>query len=384
MKKIGIINFHYSNNNYGAVLQAAALASILEQKGFNAEHIDYIPYKNSKRLPLKIKIRHLIIRFLDLIKIKEIIKKIRGDKIYIKDDVSGDHIFEEFRKTWVRRSEEIYHTSDELAKVEKDYDVIIVGSDQVWRPRMYVNPYSDVYAYFLQFASKKIKKVSYAASFGVEQWEASLDEVITRDVTTAISTFDSISVREASGVNICREQFNVQATHVLDPTLLAGTDFFSKIIAEANVKSNLDNLVYYKLDSNKLFLDGLSVIATSLNVNVENIYYNSTPSGYEYNNVPLWLSKIKDSKLVVTDSFHCVCLAILFEKDFICIGNSERGLARLKSLLSQLKIEDRLLDDDINFSKVYFNLESIDYAKVNQILCELRVTSSQFLFEALA
>ncbi|WP_299568281.1 polysaccharide pyruvyl transferase family protein [uncultured Shewanella sp.] len=383
MKKIGVVNFHYSNNNYGAVLQAAAIASILEQKGFDAEHIDYIPYENTKRVPLKIKIRHLIILFLDIIKVKSIIKKLRGDKIYIKDDVCGNQIFEDFRNKWIKRTEETYHSSDNLAKIENDYDAIIVGSDQVWRPRMYVNPYSDVYAYFLQFAGSKTKKISYAASFGVERWETSLDDLITRDVTTAISSFDSISVREKSGVSICSEQFNVEATHVIDPTLLAGTDFFNKVIEEANIETKSDNLVYYKLDSNKLFLNRISQIANSFNVDIENIYYNSTPSGYEYNSVPLWLSKIKNSKLVVTDSFHCVCLAILFEKDFICIGNSERGLARLKSLLSQLNIEDRLIEDEIDFAKTYFKLESIDYENVNQILCELRISSSNFLFKAL-
>lgn len=383
MKKVGIINFHYSNNNYGAVLQAAALESIISDLGFSVEHIDYIPQKNSENEPLKFKLRRLIVRILEFVKLKKIFISLRGDKIYVKDEVTGNHIFEEFRGKWLKRSAGKFHKASDLKAIKDDYDSIIVGSDQVWRPRMYVNPFSDAYAYFLQFAGKDTKKVSYAASFGVDEWEKSLHPLITSEVSNAIKQFDAISVREASGVDVCKEQFDVESVHVLDPTLLAGKGFFENIIEDEKVNICGGKVGYYKLDSDSQFISQLNIIAKNLNTSISNIYYNKTPSGYEYNTVASWLANIRDCKLIVTDSFHCVCLAIIFQKEFLCIGNKERGLARLHSLLNILGIEERLIEDELDFSKVYDLLPAIDYESVNRQLESLKGNSKDFLMRAL-
>ncbi|EIH6892421.1 hypothetical protein BFH61_002780, partial [Escherichia coli] len=47
--KIGILNFQYSDHNYGAVLQAVALENVLKQLGKNAEHINFIPKKKGNK-----------------------------------------------------------------------------------------------------------------------------------------------------------------------------------------------------------------------------------------------------------------------------------------------------------------------------------------------
>lgn len=384
MKKVGIINFHYSNNNYGAVLQASSISSVISDLGYSVEHIDYIPQKNTDNEPLKLKLRRLAIRFLELIKIKKLLIALRGDKVYIKDEVSGNHIFEDFRSKWVPRSERTFYKASDLKAIGDDYDSLFVGSDQVWRPRMYVNPFSDTYAYFLQFAGKNTKRISYAASFGVDAWEKSLHPSITSDVNNAINQFNAISVREASGVQICKEQFKVQAEHVLDPTLLVGKNFFESIIADEEVRVSAGKVVYYKLDSNEQFISRLNEIAKKLDTSIKNIYYKKTASGYEYNTVAAWLANIRDCKLIVTDSFHCVCFSILFEKDFVCIGNKERGLARLYSLLSILGLEDRLIDDELDYSETYNTLPAIDYEKVKVKLELLKENSKDFIVKALS
>ena len=105
-----------------------------------------------------------------------------------------------------------------------NYDCYIIGSDQTWRPK-YVY---DIKYYFLDFlpTSYSVKRIAYAPSFGTNEWEFSPS--LTAECKEYISRFSAISVREDAGVSLCKKYFNVQATHVLDPTfLLSQEDYIS-------------------------------------------------------------------------------------------------------------------------------------------------------------
>jgi hypothetical protein len=81
--------------------------------------------------------------------------------------------------------------------------------------------------------------------------------------------------------------------------------------------------------------------------------------------VESWLRAFYDSEFIVTDSFHACVFSILFHKQFLVIGNKDRGLARIHSLLSMFGLEDRLTSDtciDIN------RMKTIDYDRVDEIL----------------
>ena len=100
-----------------------------------------------------------------------------------------------------------------------DFDAFIVGSDQVWR-RLYM---PDIYREYLSFAEGwNVRRISYAASFGTEEWEYSPLE--TTECRRLLQKFDAVSVREASGVSLCKKHFGVEAVHVVDPTLLLDRD----------------------------------------------------------------------------------------------------------------------------------------------------------------
>ncbi|MEX6383171.1 polysaccharide pyruvyl transferase family protein [Providencia hangzhouensis] len=64
------------------------------------------------------------------------------------------------------------------------------------------------------------------------------DPIITNSIKSYLSKFDAISVREDSGVKICNDIFSVNSTHVLDSTLLAGKEFFDKIISSSSIASS--------------------------------------------------------------------------------------------------------------------------------------------------
>ncbi|EPZ8358848.1 polysaccharide pyruvyl transferase family protein [Enterobacter hormaechei] len=377
IQKIGIINFQYSDHNYGAVLQAAALEKVLERKGFSVKHIDFISTPEKIISPIVI-----AKKILKRIGLTTIIKKILGRKILIKHDVSNQEAFENFRKRWINRTKR-FDTFESLKNEPLDFDAVIVGSDQVWRPTMY-NRRNDYKVYFLSFLKKGCKKISYAASFGVDYWEVK-DEIVTSEIADMVRGFDAISVREKSGISICKNIFLADSTHVLDPTLLAGKGIFDEIIASYNeIDVTCKQIVYYKLDVDDIFLSNIQQFSAYKNKKVTNIYYNKVETGYAYYSVGQWLSNIRESEIVITDSFHCVCFCILFHKDFICCINESRGLSRLKSLLMMLGIEDRICSSDDDFINKYNNLRPIDYSVVDNILLKQRILSEEFLMNSLS
>lgn len=378
-KKIGLLNFHYSDHNYGAVLQAAALADVVTQLGYNAEHINFIPAKIEQKKTL----RQRLVAVLAALGIKSLLKRLLGKKVYIKSQVTGSEVFEQFRSTWVARSPQTYTAATQLNKIGTTYAAVVVGSDQVWRPGMFVNKQQDIVAYFLSFLPDSVKRISYAASFGVDKWEETQNRALTKHVHDAIKKFNAVSVREQTGIAICREIFGVTAQHVLDPTLLNGVEFFQRVVKQAEVAPQNKNVVYYKLDVDSAFIRAIEHIGDILQAPTEDIYYQKSEAGYRYIPVANWLAKIRDSKFVVTDSFHCVCLAILFNKEFICFANKDRGLARLQSLLVSLGIEGRLCDEQQSLASFFAECKPIDYNNVNTKLAELRIGSLAFLKDAL-
>ncbi|MCD9529097.1 polysaccharide pyruvyl transferase family protein [Photobacterium carnosum] len=355
-KKIGILNFQFSNNNYGAVLQAAALQFVIENKGIECEHIDFRPNKYRGVL------------FYPKMLVKKFLKK----PIPVIATISGSHVFEDFRLKYLKRTKIFTRESHQLVELSDSYSHVIVGSDQVWRPEYtYLQPA----AFFLNFVPSKVKKISYAASFGLDDW--TYDEKMTGKIKQLLNKFNYISVREKSGNDICKRVFNVDSTHVLDPTLLVGADFFLDMIKVDDHKLK-NELVYYKLDESDDFMASINEISIKLKLEIENIYHNNG----EFNSVTNWLESIKNSKFIVTDSYHCICFCILFKKNFICSANPSRGLTRITSLLEIFGLEDRLcLNEKELSSERYFKI--IDYTKVDKLLLLNREKSEKFLYKSL-
>ena len=97
-----------------------------------------------------------------------------------------------------------------------------------------------------------------------------------------------------------------------------------------------------------------------------------------------FISNLYNSKFVITDSFHGVCFAIIFKKNFICIANKGRGIARFESLLNRLNLQDRILYNPEDFAGRENLLEQeIDYNSVYNILEKEKETSFKFLIDAL-
>jgi hypothetical protein len=377
--KIGII-CHPLYYNYGGILQAWALEQVLVQRGHEVVHYEVKQpiYRPSLVLIVK-RLGYKILRNWEC----SIFSERHNNKIWnrkIKFPQS-------FVKTHINRVLVNHLTEIDLSLL----DVFIVGSDQVWRPeynRGYCYDY-DIANAFLSFTEgvTNLKRIAYAASFGVDNWEFTDDE--ESRCKTAIQQFDAISVREKSGVELCATHFGVSAEHVLDPTMLLNADnyrviaqkysnneclmpkgdLFCYILDEAQGKSDLID----KLKSTNSF--------TPFSVGVSSADMVNPKVGKQQQPVEYWLKGFDQSSLVVTDSFHAVVFSILFRKPFVVFANKERGIARLASLLSLFGLENRLITRAEDFSEEMLRpLPNSVYERLDL----LREKSNKFLDSALA
>ena len=368
------------HSNYGGILQAYALQTVIERMG-NA--VDVLNKSRLKHISLWRKPVIYIGRFFEKVILKKnvVIREETKHNARIKREKSIQQNTSKFVEKYIHARN--IATFNGIRNI--DYDAFVVGSDQVWRKK-YINdtlvaPISDA---FLGFARKwNVCKIAYAASFGVDEWEYSKEE--TAVISQLLRKFKIVSVREASGIRLCREYCNVDAKVMLDPTLLLTREDYNTLIPNAN-QNHAGELFVYVLDRSRDKELLVERVATH-----HQLAINRVGADVENRRLPVeeriqppiedWLSGIANAKMVITDSFHACLFSIIYHKPFVVIGNPERGMSRFQSILSMLHLSNHLLCsvDDYN--------ENNDYAIDNHcyvLLKELQKVSYEYLQSALA
>lgn len=346
--KVGILTLPL-HANYGGILQAYALQTILERMGHEVVVIQN-DYDGIRRFPAT---------KLPLIWGKRILRKIQG---------SSSPVFLEWKKKrelpvetqyvqqFINHNIHIYKVEDLTSIPNGEFDAIVVGSDQIWR-RSYTRRIwkTDIQNAFLLFASEwKIKRVAYAASFGIDRWDYSAKE--TSECATLAKRFDGISVREDSGMSLCSKYLGIKVKLVLDPTMLLSKDDYIKLIEQAKIPRNEGKLFSYILDRNVEIDSFVNRVAADHDMKPYSITLSadySLPVEKRIKpSVETWLRGFYDAELVVTDSFHGCVFSIIFGKPFIALGNANRGMSRFSSLLRMFGLEDHLINDVNDYSSV--------------------------------
>jgi len=363
MMKIGILNLSWANDNYGAILQAVGLEQTLKNLGYEAETIN-IFYKT---------------KICDLFSKNGVKRVLR--KIIFKSNINNAHSLVQFRNNNMNLTKKVFFDSSDFYKHKFDFDACIVGSDQVWKD-VFINS-EWVQVYFLDFLRDDINKIAYAASFGKDTWTAGADT--TQYIKNCLQKFNAVSVREIGGVKICKEIFGIDAQTAIDPSLLVGRDFWEDVIDKNNSVDHARDIVFFLIHKKKrkMFMRLIEMIRKKSGKQIKEISKHNL-LGRFYEPVPIWLRKIKNAELVITDSLHGVCFSIIFEKQFIAYMPNENGtLTRIVSLLGQLGISDRLISnvDEKNVDDLL--KKNIDYSRVNMLLEKMREDSMDFLKKAL-
>lgn len=364
--------------NYGGILQCYALLTTLRSEGYDASVIDIQYKKNNKWDITKSVIKAIVKKFILRQKNVVLYNTALSEK---NKAIIRQNIIPFIQNNIKPKTPPIYGTQYLKDNPHiSDFDIFIVGSDQVWRPM-----YSDIYTYFLGFVEGKgHKKISYAASFGVDKWEYSDEK--TKLAADLIRGFSAVSVREDSGIELCKKYLNTDAIRVLDPTMLLKKEDYLKLIYEQ--KKQERGMMVYILDINKKKRGIINKVSTLSGYQEFNVNNQNTEKEYKsarervVPSIENWLCGFRDCKFVITDSFHGTVFSILFNVPFLVYGNQERGLSRFLSLLKIFGLQNRLISDEKHITEELIN-ESIDWQEVNTILVKQREASTAFLTNSL-
>lgn len=358
------------NNNYGGILQAYALRKYLIKKGHEVIHVEEkdkqsVVHWSSYRFNTWWYVRRFIRQVLSL---KQDEKRIEVDNDRYQTRKNTNSI-----RRFVKDNFNILTVKDFRDLEKHSFDTIIVGSDQIWRP----NYYKQIEDAFLSFAvGWDLKKITYAPSFGVENWE--YNDLQTEHCVRLVKEFDAISTREDEGVVLCKEKLKVNAIRLLDPTMLLERSSYEAIVGEKvdPVPTQLTSYILDLTTDKKKIVDfivkerKLKHIPLGLVGQKEKINDDSLEN---------WLKAFLQAELVFTDSFHGCVFALLFHKPFVVFGNKNRGISIFNSLLRLFGLEDRLVQSTENVEDI-LNRE-IDWIKVDEVLYVERGRSALFFKE---
>lgn len=342
-------------NNYGALLQYYALQQYLQKRG---HHVYWIRCLSGGR-EIGFSLKSYIKSFL------------RRDICSYQDTIKCHQSFMEFVNRYLNLSESQYSDNQDLSKNPPKADIYITGSDQVWGGILQEN--------YLRFVDDNSKKVSYAASFGSADKPKEQLEIIK----SWIRDFRAVSVREASGVEICKTM-GIEATLLIDPSLLLNnSEYPTKEVETTDFVFcyflNVKGLESIRWDELLCFAKSkhcqLKVCAVQGSERFFPKNYLVAPSPEE------WLGYYKKAKYVVTNSFHGTAFSIIFRKQFGVVlqqGNNSNQNTRMENILSMFNLQNRIVSPDCNLEDIMMN--DINWQETSDLLAHQR-ERSYFFFE---
>ena len=364
MLKIGILTLSASNN-CGSLLQTYALKKLLEEYG-DVEVINFSSIKSHEMY--------------DIISLK------RGKRDALRRIIKFRNLWRErkdyssFRKKYLNiKGKELY--SKDLEKISHNYDVVVVGSDQVWNINMF--DFDD--AFFLEWAQSK--KISYACSLGNSDLKNSDNY---NHILHCLRSFSSISVREETGKKCLEDCLKQTIEKTLDPTLVISENVWRDFIKSRYIHS--DYIFFYSwayCDNSTLSIVCEESKKSGLPVYVidSRKWISKNPKDYNFRLYPhsgpiVFLNLMKYATKCYVESFHGMVFAYTFKKNFWLLDTHSRFDdldLRLKEFVELLGSESRILTK--------YNVDQIDqdkqfnYSK-NMYLQNMKEKSIKYLKDA--
>ena len=383
----------YGHNNYGTSLQGYALLKIIQQLGYEIEVIHY-----EKQLTVMEKIAW-VINALRVGEMKELKKRIsinKEKKIYpqyaegLKKRTDAVDAYKKKKLAPFFRKYIGYHA---LHEGSKNYDTVVVGSDQVWTPLSLPNRFFN-----LLFVEDSVRKIAYASSFGVSE----IPRFQRKATGQFLNRFNKIGVREVRGKEIVEELSSQKAQVVADPTLLLTRDDWESEIKEIISESTKKNMACsaekpyifcYFISSNEDARKQAKILSEETDLPIITIRHmeqyrdidetigDEVPYAVDPNDFVRYISH---ATYVCTDSFHCTVFSIIFHRQFMTFyrtNNTDKRNrnSRIDSLFYVLGVNrEHLYGGDIK--KI---TTPVEWECVDTNLKTLRTQSLSFLIDAL-
>lgn len=338
--------------NYGAILTTYALYRLLEEMGKRPELLDYAPLQGPAR---------------------------KGGR----ENISVSFM----KRQGICCSRPLERDADFNALNDR-LETFVIGSDQVWR-WLYTKRYG--YAYFLDYVRGEKRKVAFASSFGIDRDERPSES--QAKARRYLQAFDAVSVRERSGVDILREHYGIDGEWVLDPVFLCGREAYETLTAR-QAREDEPYILSYVLEPKSGIHRHIAKLAQERGLKVVNIVDAQRDAAkwascFERGEVAAdvtperWLHYIRHCEFFVTDSFHGVCYALIYNRPFVCVAPPKRGLARFESILSTVGLQRCMLQPECGEAEWREALRPIDWETVNGTLDKERERSINWLHGAL-
>lgn len=350
--KIGILTYHRAEN-YGALLQAYALRTYLQSKGHEVSFVDYWPDYHVNYFKLFAWKRFMSANW------KGKIEYLLGATVWLCP-----------RMTRSKRLQRFIHERlgvtgkpryNEKTKATEHYDVVVYGSDQIWRKQnMGGVGFDDWY-----FGTENVvadKKIVYAGSMGTVKTTEKDDAYVKK----MMQNFERISVREAD-LDSYLKGLGVASQQVIDPVFLLSKEEWEAVADKKQEKRKY--ILFYNLlnkPESVRFAERLSK-ETGLPIKELNKKMSFKHLGKRYisgASVEEFLRMIKDAEYVVSNSFHGVAFSMIFQKQFYAVGFGERG-NRVKTLLANAGASERFVTEPTVSS---LDLTPINYLSVDEKL----------------
>lgn len=360
--EIGIVTF-FKSYNYGVWLQAYATQKYLELQGYNVEMINYSNSYEKLKTRMSYKEGDRTIGYLT-----SFFKSLLFGKVRYYNKGFRNHINECYRL-----SKKEYTDVAQMSDVS--YDILIVGSDQVWNPKI-TNGLDQVF--LLQFGNAK-KRMSIASSLGSKE----LSPSDKGQLVQALQSFDGISVREEFAREYLQKEIDQLIKVLCDPTFLITRNQWIEFVAKkskyynvqdkyiltyfvSNEKRKDNNIVLVKEYSKKFNLPVWAIqFSTYFSDGVDKKILGASMFDF--------IALLLRAELVITDSFHGTALSANLNKNFIAIANTENPV-RTQNLLSKIGLLDR-----INLSPRQYT--DINYSLVNEKITAIRRDSQEWITE---
>lgn len=380
-QKVGILNVQWTDN-YGAVLLAYALQSVIESMGYCAEIIDYRPSAANEQSSLIKRIKKKIVQ--DGINgvVNRLFRKIfrKQDNNVNFSSVEKHKKFELFRNNYLNRSivYQAIHDGDNL-----DYDLYVVGSDVIWKPDRVLSFESEVY--FLNFTvNYNCRRIAYAASIGTDDCERL--SLIEEKMGGMLQKFDCVSVREKASLSFVQKLYGRPVQWCIDPTLLIGKDKYDVMLEKNGLNGAIqEHYIYlYLFENNQEAIKLANKYSKELNLPI--ICQCGMPDKinrlleFSKDDGPIeFIGRIKNADFIITDSFHGTVFSVIYRKQFVTLSRGKISI-RMQDLLERLKLQERYVNNPANAE---VDCLSVDYATTEEIIKEWRNESVVWLKSAL-
>lgn len=281
----------------------------------------------------------------------------------------------------------LYTSLEDMRELNEICKLFIVGSDQLWS---YLYFGHGIGTFGLSFVNAENKKISYATSFGINRLEAPFSHI--NKLRLLLNRFNYVSVREKSGITICKN-LGIDATHVVDPVFLCNRTVYDKMIENSCLDTDSKYIFCYIIHPNENNLNIIKRISKYTDMKVICVGDALEPKKYRNWDIECvydvkvedWIKLIRDSSYVIADSFHAFCFSLIFNKHVIVCGEDRDRLERVYSLSEIVGVRNVFEESELLRIDTAELLETtkIDYSQVTKLLNKEIRTSKDWLKSAL-